>query len=459
MQVKILSYYRLHKIPILLALASILFYYTFAYHLVRADFVKLITLATALFFICYKLIQFEKWNFKFLLTAGILFRLVFLCVEPMLSQDFNRFIWDGELVLQGLNPYLQTPDTIVELGKISINNAAHLYASMGEISAKNFSNYPPLNQLIFALAAFFSGKSMVGGIITMRIIILLADIGVVYFGRKLLTHLNLSSHLVFWYFLNPLVVIELTGNLHFEGVMLFFFIWSMYLLSQKKYLLAAPILALSIAVKLVPLMFLPLFIRHLGIKKAVPFYVIIGTTILVLLFPFYSSEFINNYATTIGLWFNNFEFNASIYNIIKKVAEANGSRDWETIKAFGKISPYVTIAMVLLFSFLRNNKTITNLFTSMLWVLTIYYFISTTIHPWYIIFLVLLSIFTKFRYAILWSAAVFLSYWAYSNPDFKEHLGILTIEYIAIFSFIIYEILRLKRQNLLYPKKETSKLG
>lgn len=236
MQVKILSYYRLHKIPILLLFASLIFYYTFAYYLDRTDFPKLITLAAALFFLCYKLIQFEKWNFKLLLTAGILFRLVFLFVTPMLSQDFHRFIWDGELVLQGINPpYLQTPpNTIIEEGTILIENAAQMYASMGEISAKNFSNYPPLNQLLFALAALFSGKSAIGGIVTMRLIIILADIGIVYFGRKLLLKLNLSSHLIFWYFLNPLVIIELTGNLHFEGVMLFFFIWSMYLISLKK---------------------------------------------------------------------------------------------------------------------------------------------------------------------------------------------------------------------------------
>lgn len=455
MQVKILSYYRLHKIPILLLFASLIFYYTFAYYLDRTDFPKLITLAAALFFLCYKLIQFEKWNFKLLLTAGILFRLVFLFVTPMLSQDFHRFIWDGELVLQGINPYLQTPNTIIEEGTILIENAAQMYASMGEISAKNFSNYPPLNQLLFALAALFSGKSAIGGIVTMRLIIILADIGIVYFGRKLLLKLNLSSHLIFWYFLNPLVIIELTGNLHFEGVMLFFFIWSMYLISLKKYILAAPILAFSIAVKLVPLIFLPLFLRHLGFKKAIQFYTIIGITILALLLPFYSSEFINNYATTIGLWFSNFEFNASIYNIIKKIAEFNGNKNWETIRAFGKISPYITITVVLLFSFLKSNKTVTSLFTSMLWVLTIYYFISTTVHPWYIISLVILSLFTRFRYAILWSAAVFLSYWAYSNPDFTEHLGILTIEYTLILGYILYEILRLNKQKLLFSKNKT----
>ncbi|SFW63200.1 polyprenol phosphomannose-dependent alpha 1,6 mannosyltransferase MptB [Cellulophaga fucicola] len=455
MLVKILSYYRLHKIPILLLVASLLFYYTFAYYLDRTDFPKLITLAAALFFLCYKLIQFEKWNFKLLLTAGILFRFVFLFVTPMLSQDFHRFIWDGELVLQGINPYLQTPNTIIEEGTILIENAAQMYASMGEISAKNFSNYPPLNQLLFALAALFSGKSAIGGIVTMRLIIILADIGIVYFGRKLLLKLNLSSHLIFWYFLNPLVIIELTGNLHFEGVMLFFFIWSMYLISLKKYILAAPILAFSIAVKLVPLIFLPLFLRHLGFKKAIQFYTIIGITILALLLPFYSSEFINNYATTIGLWFSNFEFNASIYNIIKKIAEFNGNKNWETIRAFGKISPYITITVVLLFSFLKSNKTVTSLFTSMLWVLTIYYFISTTVHPWYIISLVILSLFTRFRYAILWSAAVFLSYWAYSNPDFTEHLGILTIEYTLILGYILYEILRLNKQKLLFSKNKT----
>ncbi|MCK0157379.1 mannosyltransferase [Cellulophaga sp. F20128] len=449
---KILSYWRLHKIPLVLLVLSFAFYYTFAYHLDRTNFLKLISLSAALFYLCYKLIQFEKWNFKLLLAAGILFRVVFLFTEPMLSQDFYRFIWDGELLAQGINPYLYTPDYIMQEGKIIIENAAQLYGGMGEISAKNYSNYPPLNQLIFGLAALFSGKSMFGGILTMKLFILAADIGILYFGKKLLVKLNKSSHLIFWYFLNPLIIIELSGNLHFEGVMLFFFIWAMYLITEKKWRLSAPIFAFSIAVKLVPLLFLPLFLRHFGLKKTILFYVLVGATLVVIFLPFISKEFILNYSQTIGLWFSNFEFNSSFYNIVKKLAELNGSKNWETIKAFGKISPYITIGVVLIFSFLTKNKKITGLFTSMLWVLCIYYFISTTVHPWYVIFVVLLSVFTKFRFAIVWSSAVFLSYWAYANPNYTEHLGILSIEYISVFGFMIYEILRLKRQNSLFPK-------
>jgi len=183
------------------------FYFAFAFDLQRTDFVKLITLFAALFFLCFKLIQFEKWNFKFLLVAGILFRFVFLLAEPNLSQDFYRFIWDGELVITGINPYLHTPNALMEKMEVALVNAQQLHEGMGSLSARHFSSYPPLNQLIFALAALLSGKSIIGSVLVMRLIIVLADVGIFYFGRKLLKNLNRSPHLVFWYFLNPLIII------------------------------------------------------------------------------------------------------------------------------------------------------------------------------------------------------------------------------------------------------------
>ena len=352
----ITTYVKLHKVSLLLAFLSLLFYFVFAYHLERTDFIKLVALFVALFFLCFKLIQFEKWNFRFLLAIGILSRLVFLFTEPNLSQDFYRFIWDGELVSNFLNPYLNVPDTLIEQSNLVIANAQELYAGMGSLSARHFSNYPPLNQLFFAIAVTLGGKSILGSVIVLRGIIILADIGIFYFGRKLLKNLNRSPHLIFWYFLNPLVIIELTGNLHFEGVMLFLFVWSMYLLSVNKWQWAAVVLACSISVKLVPLLFLPLFLKHFNFKKSVLFYLIIGATSLVLFAPFYSSEFIHNYSKTISLWFSNFEFNAGLYNGIKQIAIQFDAKPWELIKTYGKITPIVTIAIVLLFTFLRKRK-------------------------------------------------------------------------------------------------------
>ena len=449
---RISSYWNLHKFTILMVLASLLFYTSFAYDLVRTDFIKLISLFFALFFLCYKLIQFEKWNFNFLLISGILFRLIFLLVEPNLSQDFYRFIWDGELVLSGINPYLQSPDTIMENGGILLANAQELHNGMGSLSARHFSNYPPLNQLLFAISAFLGGKSIMGSLIAMRSIIILADIGIYYFGKKLLRYLNRSPYLIFWYFLNPLVIIELTGNLHFEGVMLFFLIWGLFLITLNKWLFAAIAFACSISVKLVPLMFLPLFITYFGFRKSMKFYIVLGLAILMGVLPFYSSEFLNNYTNTVGLWFSNFEFNAGIYNLIKQIAIKFDAKPWELIKIYGKLVPYIMIGFVLLLTFLRDNKKMSILISSMLWVLVLYYFLSSTVHPWYIIFLVGLSVFTDYRFPLAWSVVIILSYSAYENPEFKENLGFLFIEYFVVFGFMIYEISKLKGVKLLIRK-------
>ncbi len=444
---RFITYWKLHKVSILLAVLSLVFYFTFAYHLERTDFIKLLSLFAALFFLCFKLVQFEKWNFKFLLVTGILFRLVFLLAEPNLSQDFYRFIWDGELVRHFLNPYLNVPNTLIEQSDLVITNAQELYEGMGSLSAKHFSNYPPLNQLIFALAALLGGKSILGSVIIMRGTIILADIGIFYFGRKLLKNINQSPHLIFWYFLNPLVLIELTGNLHFEGLMLFFFVWALYLLSVHKWQWAAVVYACSISVKLVPLVFLPLFLNHFKFKKTILFYTIIGVTSLVLFAPFYTQEFISNYSKTIGLWFSNFEFNAGLWNLVKKIGIQFDAKPWELIKTYGKITPILTIVAVLLFTFLRKNQKLPVLLTSMLWVLTLYYFMSATVHPWYIIFLIVLTAFTKYRFAFIWSAAIVLSYFAYSISDFKENLWLLAIEYLSVFTFLIYELVAYRNKN------------
>ncbi|NYJ26001.1 polyprenol phosphomannose-dependent alpha 1,6 mannosyltransferase MptB [Allomuricauda sp. ARW1Y1] len=448
------AYWRLHRYPILFAVACILFYWSFAYQLVRTDFVKLFMLFGALFYLTYKIIQFEKWNFKFLLIIGILFRLVFLMAEPNLSQDFYRFLWDGELIKNGINPYLYTPDQIMEQGHVTFANMKELREGMTDLNARHYSNYPPVNQVLFALASVLGGGSILGSTIAMRSIIILADLGALYFGRKLLQLLNKANNLAFWYFLNPLVIIELTGNLHFEGVMLFFFVWALYLISINKWLWATPVYAISIMVKLMPLLLLSIFIKYFGFKKSIAFYTLVLLGCTALLFPFYSSVFIDNYSETVGLWFSNFEFNASIYNVVKKIGVTYfEAKPWELIDAYGSFIQKVVVVIVLLLAFLRKNQKMESLITSMLFALACYYFLSTTVHPWYVVFLLGFSIFTDYRFPLLWSFTIILSYYTYSNPNYTENLGLLAIEYLLVIGFFIYEMIGSRPKKLYFFKK------
>ena len=341
----------------------------------------------------------------------------------------------------------------MEQSNFSIANADELYAGMGSIHAKHYSNYPPVNQLFFALASILGGGSMLGSIIALRLISILGDLGALYFGRKLLQKLNRPGHMAFWYFLNPLVIIELTGNLHFEGTMLFFFLWALYLFSCNKWWWAAPLYAISIMVKLVPILFLPILLKYLGLKKSATFYVLVGLGCIVLLLPFYSPSFLENYSDTVGLWFSNFEFNAGIYNGIKKIAvHFYEAKPWELIKSYGTVVIKIMAIVILLLTFLRKNQNLQTLITSILLALSLYYFMSSTVHPWYIVFLLGIAVLTEYRFPLVWSFAIVLSYQAYSNPDYKENLWLLAFEYILVMGIFIYEMTTKGSKKLYFPK-------
>ncbi|WP_303318252.1 mannosyltransferase [Flavivirga abyssicola] len=479
------AFFKLNRTPLLLVVACLLFYLSFAYNLTRTDYTKLITLYVALFFLFYKLVQILKHNIRALTWISFAFRAIFILAIPNLSQDFYRFIWDGRMIVEGFNPYLHTVESFMSKGQFPVAQAQELYAGMGLLNASHYTNYPPINQLCFVIAGLFAGKSILGSAIMMRLLIIAADFGTLYFGKKLLNKLNIPAHNIFWYILNPFIIIELTGNLHFEGVMIFFLIWSLYLLYSGKWQWAAVVLALSVSVKLIPLIFLPLFFQWFtsttlsdqnkqgaitrrarrgnlskwipafaGITRLIGFYAIVLITIIALFAPFYSSEFINNYAQTVGLWFQNFEFNASIYYVAREIGYS--FRGYNEIAIIGKVTPIIVILFVLIITFFRKNKTFIELITAMLLVLSFYYFTTTTVHPWYVATLLILSVFTKYKFPLIWSFVIILSYLAYINlnkADKSENLWIIGLEYMIVYGVFLWEVFIKKEQSQISSKR------
>ncbi len=445
------------KHSILLAVFSAVLYFIFAYDLARTDYIKLMLVYCTLFFLFYTLVKNNKINFKTLTIIAFIFRLVFLFAIPNLSQDFYRFIWDGRMILEGYNPYLYTPESFISRGEFPINQAQELYTGMKQLNASHFTNYPPINQLCFIIASIFSNTSIIGATMVLRLLIIVADLGTLYFGKKLLEKLNIPINNIFWYILNPFIIIELTGNLHFEGVMIFFLVWSLYLLHIGKWKWAAVVFAFSISTKLVPLIFLPLFFKWfrsiktkpiiknskkvstaLNLKKLITFYIIIGITTLLLFMPFFSIDFIDNYSKTVGLWFGNFEFNASIYYIVREIGY--WFRGWNEIAIISKILALFVIAFVFFLAFFKKNITTKQLTTHMLFAFSFYLFMSTTVHPWYIATILIISLFTNYKYPIIWSGIIIISYLAYANSNNTENLWIIGLEYLIVYSVFIWEV-------------------
>ncbi|MGY0391655.1 mannosyltransferase [Bizionia sp. KMM 8389] len=448
------TFIKYYKFQILLALSSVLFYFSFAYNLERTDSTKLIMLYAALFIVFYKLIQLTKHHTQFLTWLAFIFRAIFILAIPNLSQDFYRFIWDGRMILEGFNPYLYTPESFISQDSFPVFQAQELYNGMGALNASHFTNYPPLNQFCFVIAGLFGGTSILSSVVVLRILIIAADFGTLIFGKKLLKALKLPEHLIFWYILNPFIIIELTGNLHFEGVMLFFLIWSIYLLEKGKWQLSAVIFACSISVKLIPLLFLPLLIPKFILndnkesilqktKRVGLFYTIIGIVTLGLFLPFYSAEFLTNYTSTVALWFQNFEFNASIYYLFRELGYWISG--YNQIAIIGKLTAAFIFFFVIALTIIKKPKHTKQLLAVMLIALSVYYFTATTVHPWYVSTLLLLGIYTNYKFPIVWSFMIIFSYLAYANSSNSENLLIIALEYIVVFSVFLHDIYKQKQ--------------
>ena len=412
-------------------------YALWAYDLERFEHFTLLTLYSVLFGCYYLILRQVKIKEQHLTYLALTLRLVFIAAIPNFSQDFYRFIWDGRLILSGLNPYLTTPDNLMISQPNLFPQMKTLFEGMRALSAGHYSNYPPLHQLPFILAAIISKHSILGSVVVLRLLLIGADIGILFFGKKLLRKLQLPTRNIYWFILNPLVIIELTGNLHFEGLMLFFFVMALYYVHTKRWHLAALTMALSIAVKLVPILSLPLFLNKLGWKKSIRFYLTVGIVFMLLFAPFLKDNFLENYSATIGLWFSKFEFNASFYYLLNWGLET--ILNFELIHSMGVIVVSF-IGLQIIYQLLQNKTKTTALITTVLWVFTGYYLISTTVHPWYIISLLLLSIFTPFKFARVWSYTLILSYFAYHQFNVEEKGVILCLEYVPVLGVLAWEL-------------------
>lgn len=453
-----------HKIIIVWSVLLVLGYCYLGYFVTRdlewellLGFGSVFILYAGLFILSVKkkLVQ-SRSTFRYLLYLAIGLRGLLLFTTPNLSDDYFRFVWDGNSIVNGINPFESKPSEIIftasdhdiYLQNEVLNGTSETFPA-GMNSKEYYSVYPPFNQFIFAVASWLSGDNLQLNIFYLRFFLFLFEIGTLYLLVALLKLFDFSKYKVFVYAFNPLVIIELTQNLHFEGVTVFFVLGAVYFLLKQKYIVAGVLYALAITTKLIPLVFLPLFLFKIPFQKLVIFYVAIGVSVFLFFTPFLGVDLLETFGSSIRLYFKTFEFNASVYYLLREIGY--WMVGYNTIQVIGQYTPLVVVgSVVLLILFQPNKKEIKDLFQLIVWTLLIYYSLASIVHPWYVIYLLSFALFTNYMFPIVWSGVVVLSYFAYKDIGFvHESLGIVFIEYSLVFIAVVFD---------LYRNNKTSKL-
>ena len=204
-----------------------------------------------------------------LLLVAVVLRLSMLLVPPTLSDDVYRYVWDGRVAAQGLNPYRHAPESprLAPLRDELWERVAHRDVE---------TVYPPLAILFFSIASLFrdpilAWKSMlvVADLTTCVVVLRLADRWKVPRGRTI------------GYLWNPLVVLEVAGMGHVDALGVLPLVIAALALSTDhaatsdaprsqgggppatalRVCGAALAVALSVSVKLVPFVLLPLWAK------------------------------------------------------------------------------------------------------------------------------------------------------------------------------------------------------
>ena len=373
-------------------------------------------------------------SFRWLLTLAVVARFLLIFTVPNLSDDIYRFIWDGRSMHAGLSPYGSLPSGLV--GTVDGLDTA-LFELLN--SPEYYSLYPPIAQVFNYCSTLIGTESYIGEAIIYKSMLFLCDLVLMWLFYKIVSRAKIHWNRMFLYLLNPLIIIEINGNVHFEGVMILFLAASLYLLLKSKHMAAGAALGASVASKMLTMMYSVAMFFYTPAKQRLP--LVLGAVVMgVLLFlPVVISLHQDgaNILTSLDLYVKKFEFNGSLYYLLRAIGyEIYG---YNTIHIWGPKLSIATLLAILFISYKTRQGDFLHLLQIIFWCTIIFLVTSRTVHPWYLSLAIFSSVFTRFRFPILWSYLIFFTYINYSYAVYEENLVVVFIEYGLVLLYACYE--------------------
>ena len=226
----------------------------------------------------------EAPNLWMILLFGLLFRAAIFPANQIQEDDVYRYLWDGKVFANGINPYKYSPTEISSAKRLKIGDPEkfkthynikeqeellRLYQLKWEndrsvIFMERINHpavptiYPPFTQVIFRIVNQISPDN----IYTMRLVFLLFDLIVLAFVILILQTLGRNPRFCIIYFWSPLVIKETFNSTHLDIVGVGILCSSLYFLVHRWRVSAMAFLALGTMSKFYPAILLPVYLRE-----------------------------------------------------------------------------------------------------------------------------------------------------------------------------------------------------
>jgi len=236
------------------------------------------------------------------LVLAAVWHVAFLRLPAGADDDIHRYVWDGRLQRLGYNPYIVIPSDPAARG-------LHTPETRNLNNPDLPSPYPAGAQLFFraVTAIHESTFALKVAFVVCELAIVFVLLDVLYRGRQ-------AAHLVLAYAWNPLLAIEVAGSGHIDIVGALLLVVSAAALVRRWRATAAVGLGLAIAVKLLPIVLLPLYWKRVRIRDATLAAAVVG----LLYVPYLNHGRIP--IGSLGTYVQSFRFNGAVFATLDQLA-------------------------------------------------------------------------------------------------------------------------------------------
>jgi alpha-1,6-mannosyltransferase len=316
------------------------------------------------------------------LGLAAVWHLLFLRLPPGSDDDIHRYVWDGRVQRLGYNPYILVPSDPALEGlhtpETRTLNNAYLPSPYPPGAELFFRSVTAIHESTFALKAAFVLCAWV-------IVLVLLDV---------LRSSQQGEHWVLAYAWHPLLATEVAGSGHIDIVGLLLLLVSVAALGRRWRTVAALAFGLAVAVKLLPIVLLPLYWKRVRVRDGVLAALIFG----LLYIPFLDHGRIP--LGSLGTYVRSFRFNDPVFAILEQLAV-----------------PQLAAGVALLVGFLTaiwmRRRSAERPSENFAWPMTASLLCAPVVYPWYLLWLLPFLRSESTLPIIIWTVSIFPTYYVW----------------------------------------------